>query len=68
MKKQNDGTMKEILEDEFFFEKIDEDLVIIAIASVVLTQATSHNVTVLNEKLSQVESNNNKFKDEIYQY
>ena len=38
---------------------------IVAIASTSLSQATSHNVTVLNEKLSQVESDNNKLKDEI---
>ena len=30
-----------------------------------LSQATAHNVTILNEKLSQAESENAKLKDEI---
>ena len=32
------------------FEKIDEDLVTVATTSTSLTQATTHNVTMLNEK------------------
>ena len=48
--------MKEIQEYEVLFEKTDEDLVTVAIASTALSQATSHNVTMLNEKLSQAES------------
>ena len=46
--------MKEVHEDEVLFEKIDEDSVTVAIASTCLTQATAHNVTMLNEKLLQV--------------
>ena len=57
--------MKEIQEDEVLFEKTDEDPVILATTSVALSQAAAHNVTILNEKLSQVESDNNKLKDEI---
>jgi hypothetical protein len=57
--------LKEIREDEVLFEKTDEDLIIVATASATLSQATAHNVTMLNEKLSQVESDNNKLKDEI---
>ena len=38
---------------------------IVAIASTTLSQATAHNVTILNEKISQAESDNNKLKDEI---
>ena len=38
---------------------------IVAATSEALSQATTHNVTVLNEKLSQVELDNNKLKDEI---
>ena len=53
--KKNDGTMKELQEDEVLFEKIDEDPVTIAIASTALTQATAHNITVLNEKLLEME-------------
>ena len=33
--------------------------------SAALSQAIAHNLTVLNEKLSQAESDNNKLKDEI---
>ena len=57
--------MKEIQEDEVLFEKTDEDPVTVATTSIYLSQATSHNVTVLNEKLSQAESDNNELKDEI---
>ena len=41
--KHNDGTMKEVQEDEVLFEKNDEDPVTISIASTTLTQATAHN-------------------------
>ena len=57
--------MKEIQEDEVLFEKTDEDLVTVATTSTTLTQATAHNVTTLNEKLSQDESKNIKMKDEL---
>ena len=63
--KHNDGTLKKIQEDEVLFEKTDEDPVTIATTSTSLSQVTTHNVTVLNEKLSQAESDNNKLKDEI---
>jgi 3-polyprenyl-4-hydroxybenzoate decarboxylase len=63
--KQSDGTMKEIQEDEVLFEKIDEDPVIVATTSTTLSQAIAHNVTMLNEKLSQELSENIKLKDEI---
>ena len=57
--------MKEIQEDEVLLEKTDEDTITTAIALVALSQSTSHNVTLLNEKLSEAESDNNKLKDEI---
>ena len=63
--KQNDGTLKEIQEDEVLFENTNEDPVIVASTLASLSQATAHNVIVLNEKLSLVESDNNKLKDEI---
>ena len=63
--KQSDGTMKEIQEDEVLFEKNDEDIVTVATTSTTLSQATAHNVTMLNKKLSQEESENVKLKDEI---
>ena len=47
------------------FEKTDEDLVTVATTSITLSQSTTHNVTVLNENILQVESDNNKLKDEI---
>ena len=47
------------------FEKIDEYLVTVETTSITLSQATAHNVTMLNEKLSQAESENIKLKDEI---
>jgi hypothetical protein len=57
--------MKEVHEDEALFEKIDEDLVTIATTSATITQATAHNVTMLNEKLLQREYENIKLKGEI---
>ena len=57
--------MKEILEDEVLFKKTDEDQVTVATASTTLSQTTAHNVTMLNEKLSQAKSENTKLKDEI---
>ena len=63
--KHNDGTIKELQEDEVLFEKTDEDLVTVATTSTTLTQAIAHNVTMLNEKLLQTESENIKLKDEI---
>ena len=47
------------------FEKTDEDPIIIATTSAALSQATAHNVTMLNENLTKDKSNNNKLKDEI---
>ena len=56
--------MKEIQEDEVLFENTNENPVIVATSSSTLSKATSHNVTVLNENISQAESGNNKLKDE----
>ena len=47
------------------FKKTNEDQIIVDTSSTTLSQATSHNVTMLNEKLSKAESDNNKLKDEI---
>ena len=57
--------MKEIQEDEVMFEKVDEDLVTITTTSTTLTQDTTHNISVLNEKLLEAKSKNIKLKDEI---
>ena len=48
--KQNDGTFKEVQEDEILFEKTNEDIITVATAPAALSQA---------------ESNNNKLKDEV---
>ena len=63
--KQNDGTLKEIQEDEVLFEKTDEDLNTVATTSTTLSQVTAHNVTMLSEKISQAESDNDNLKNEI---
>ena len=63
--KQNDGTFKEVQEDEVLFERIDEDPVTVATASAALSQATVHNVTMLSENLSQAEPDNSKLKEEV---
>ena len=57
--------MKEIQKYEVLFENTDEDLVTVATASADLSQAIAHNVTMLNEKLSQAEWEDTKLKDEI---
>ena len=57
--------MKEVQEYEVWFEKTDEHPVAVATTSTTLTQATAHNVTMLNEKLLQTKSENIKIKDEI---
>ena len=48
--------MKEIQEDEVLFKKTDEDPMTVATTSTSLSQDTAHNVTMLNEKLSQAKS------------
>ena len=47
------------------FDRTDEDLITVATTSTTLSQANAHIVTMLNENLSQAESDNNKLKDEI---
>ena len=63
--KQNDGTLKEVQEDEILFEKTDEDPITVATASTTLSQATAHNVTMSSENLSQVEWDKSKLQCEI---
>ena len=50
----SDGTFEEMHEDEVLFEKTNEDPMIVAIASAALSQANSHNITILNEKCLDV--------------
>ena len=42
--------MEEMQEDEVLFEKTHKDPVTVATTSATLTQATTHNIIVLNEK------------------
>ena len=51
--KQNDGTLKQVQEDEILFKKTDEDPITVAIALAALSRATAHNVTMLSENLYQ---------------
>ena len=62
---QDDGTYKEVQEDEILFQRTEEDPVTVATASAALSQATAHNINVLSEKLSQAETDNHKLKEEI---
>lgn len=64
-KKQNDGTVKEVQEDEVLFEKTNEDMITVATTLATLSNATVHNVAMLSDKLSQAESDNNRLKDEV---
>ena len=63
--RQNDGTYKEVQEDEVLFERIEEDPVTVATTLAALSQPIVHNVNVLSEKLSQAESDNHKLKEEV---
>jgi hypothetical protein len=54
--KQSDGTFEEMQEDDVLFEKTYEDPMTIATASTSLSQASSHNITVLNENILEAES------------
>ena len=63
--KQNDGTLKEVQEDEILFEKTDEDPITVATASATLSQAAAHNVTLLSDNLSQAKSDKSKLQSEI---
>ena len=54
--KEDDGTLEEMQEDEVLFEKTDEDPVTVVTTSTTLTQATTHNISMLNEKILEFES------------
>ena len=63
--KHDDGTLEEMQEDDILFKKTDEDPMIVVTDSTTLAQATAHNVTILNQNLSQAKYENVKLKDEI---
>ena len=50
-------------EDEVLFERTDEDPIMVATTSTTLTQAIAHNISVLNEKVLEVESESQKLKE-----
>ena len=54
--KQADGTLEEMEEDEVLFERTDEDPIIVGTNSSALTRVVAHNISVLNEKVMEVES------------
>ena len=62
--KERDGQVRKITEDEVLFEKTDEDPMLIATTSVVMTQASVYNISMLNEKLAEVESKNKKLEED----
>ena len=53
--KQDDGTLEEMKEDKVLFERTDEDTIMVATNSTTLTQATAHNISVLNENILDAE-------------
>ena len=63
--KQVEGTLEEMQEDEVLFERTDGDTIMVAIHSIALTQAIVHNISMLNEKVMEVELENQKLKDEL---
>ena len=62
------SALEEMQEYEVLFKKIDEYPVTVATAITTLTQASSHNITILNEKLLEVEAENLKLKDELISF
>ena len=62
---QANATLEEMQEDEVLFERTNEDPIMVATTLVALTQATTYNISMLNEKVIEVESQNQKLKDEL---
>ena len=61
---ERDGQEGEINKDKVFFEKTDEDLMLISTTSSTLNQASVHNISIINGKLVEVESRNKKLEEE----
>ena len=57
--------MKDVIEDEVLFERIDEDPMIVAIALATLNQANILNVFLLNERIAKAWLEKRKLRDEI---
>ena len=47
--------MKDIIEDEVLFERVDEDMMIVATLSAILNQANILNITLLTKKITEKE-------------
>jgi hypothetical protein len=58
--KENDGTLRDIIDDEVLFERTDEDLMMVAEASIALNQANILNISLINERINEEESIKNK--------
>lgn len=58
--KEDDGTMRDIIEDEVLFEITNEYLMLVAIASATLSQANILKISKLIERITKVESTKNK--------
>ena len=50
--------MREIQEDDVLFDKTDEDIMLVVIASMDLNQANILNISLLNEREVEAESQN----------
>lgn len=54
--KEDDGTMRDINEDEILFQRNDEGLMLVAIASAALSQANILNISLPNERVTEAKS------------
>ena len=53
--KEDDGTARDINEDEVLFERTDEDLMLLATSLVALNQEKILNIYLLNENITEAE-------------
>ena len=51
--KEDDGTMRDINEDEVLFERTDEDSMLVATSSTALSQTNILNISLLNERITE---------------
>ena len=57
--------MKDIIEDEVIFERIDEVIMIVATTSIALNQVNILKIFLLTDKITEIESEKRKLQDEI---
>jgi hypothetical protein len=53
--KEDDGTVRDINEDEVLFERTNEYLMLIAMTLVALSQTNILNISLLNERITEAE-------------